>query len=121
VPSSKKARQRAEGVRKQSTVKGEKHEGLEFWILSESGASHYRGTVVLRPSEMVLEINDERGGTYLLPGRLTGGTYNAIETNPPPGARPVRARWTRLGPYYVGTWLEEGADNLFKFRLGLEP
>jgi hypothetical protein len=80
-----------------------------------------RGTVVVRPSEMVLEIEDDRGGTYLLRGRLTGGTYNAIESNAPTGARPVRARWTRLGPYYVGIWLEQDADNLFRFRLSPNP
>jgi hypothetical protein len=120
MPSPKKGLKRAKGVAKQSTAKGEKHERVEFWVVAEGGASHYSGTVVVRPTEMVLEIDDQRGGTYLLSGRLTGGTYNAIESNPPIGARPVRARWTRLGPYYVGTWLEEDADNLFRFRLAPE-
>jgi hypothetical protein len=98
----------------------EKYDHVDFLVVSETRVDHYPGTVIIRSKgeEMVLEIR--AGPPYLLPGRITSGIYNAIESHAPTGSDPVRARWTRLGPYYVGTWIERGMDNLFRFRLPAE-
>lgn len=92
-----------------------RYSGVEFWIVGDDSVTTERGTVLIREREMVLEVSDGEGGIYLLPGRLNGHYYSAIEQRPQ-GGEPVRAKWSRLGAHYVGIWREKNFEYLFRFR-----
>lgn len=97
----------------------ERFDGVGFEFVHTANGFDAGGTVILREGEMVLEIPGERAGNdlYLIQGQLRGHVYFGKESNPPIGHPPVQARWTDLGDFFVGLWVEDGYDFLFSFRL----
>jgi hypothetical protein len=116
MPRAKPSRKISTNTRSKNSDTA-RFEGVEFWIISDTSADHLTGVVLVRPGEMVLEIHQGRDGLYHLPGTLAGQVYNAREKGAPDRSDPVRARWTRLGAYYIGIWVESGYEALFRFKL----
>jgi hypothetical protein len=95
-----------------------KVERVHFDFVHKGNAFDSRGSAVQRESVMVLDIIAEDNGLpYVLEGKLRDHVYDAVESKPPGGVEPVRARWAQLGDVFVGLWIEEGEEWLFSFRL----
>jgi hypothetical protein len=75
-----------------------------------------RGMVIIRESEMVLEIECPGDRPYLIKGKQKQDYYSGEHEGSPDDVS-VEAKWTRLDDIFIGTWIEEGIDYLFKFRL----
>ena len=98
----------------------QRYTDVQFEVVSLGGVPwSYRGTVIVRDGEMLLEVEvpDER--PYVIRGKASGdffqGRHEGLPDDPP-----VQAKWIRLDDIYIGTWLEEGIDYLFKFSLPTE-
>ena len=98
----------------------QRYTDVQFEIVSLAGDSYaYRGTVIVRDGEMLLEVEcpDER--PYVIRGKAScdffQGRHEGLLGDPS-----VQAKWIRLDDIYIGTWLEEGIDYLFKFCLSIE-
>ncbi len=77
-----------------------------------------RVEVAFREGGMTLDVVDEEGNAYVVPGNLVPGQafLAGEEMSPPVGKQPVVARWALLGDRFVGYWLEPGAGEwLFWF------
>jgi hypothetical protein len=88
-----------------------------FRLLGDAMTDNAPVEVVVRNGEMVLEVVRGDDDHYLLVGRLAGGYYTAVESTPPEGVEPVRAKWAVLGESCVGIWVEDGEELLFSFTL----
>jgi hypothetical protein len=90
---------------------------VEFLVIShEPKVYRYSGEVISRPNEMVLDIANPPHSNYLIKGILNSGFFNGnriVRQN----ENPVAAKWILLGDIYIGTWIEEGIDYIFRFKL----
>jgi hypothetical protein len=75
------------------------------------------GTVIIRDDEMVLEVPLPGDLPYVIVGKLRNGYYEGVHVGQP-GDVPVAAKWVRLAHVWIGTWLEQDIEYLFKFELG---
>lgn len=95
-----------------------RYENIQFQFLSAAERPSFpRGTVVIRGAEMVLEVecpDEER--PYTIHGKPQRDFFCGQHTGLP-GDVPVFAKWTRLDDTFIGTWVEEGIDYLFTFRI----
>lgn len=93
-------------------------DGIEFQFLSLDAAVTEAGSVAIRDDIMVIDIPQQRGGeACLVEGRLSGHVYvgeNILRHEVP---LRIEARWIDVGGIYAGTWLEEGTELFFSFRL----
>jgi|AGTN01.1.fsa_nt_gi hypothetical protein len=92
-----------------------RHDNVSFWFLGAGEDEDLRGSVVVRDEEMVLDIPDG-DGPYLIAGKKSGHVFagsNSIRSV----SNNVAARWADIGGRFVGTWVEEGSEYLFAFRL----
>jgi len=93
---------------------------VDFYFLSaadaETAEHNYRGTVIIRENEMVLEVELPGDEPYLIKGKTRDGFYEGDHEGMS-GDIPVHAKWTRLDRIWIGTWLEDGYESLFTFRL----
>lgn len=77
----------------------------------------YRGTVIVRALETVLELEvPDCSRPYLIKGKPREGFWAGRHEGLPDDVR-VEAKWTRLDDVFIGTWVEEGIDYVFTFRL----
>jgi hypothetical protein len=75
------------------------------------------GTVLLRKDEMVLEINYPDEDPYSIVGKRSDQHYVGRHVGSPMDIE-VDARWAEIGNNeWVGLWVSEGVDWLFRFRL----
>jgi hypothetical protein len=88
---------------------------FEF-VSADDASSIQRGVVIVRDMEMVLEIECPGDRPYLIRGKACEGFYEGVHEGLA-GDIPVHAKWTRLDDLWIGTWLEDGFDYLFTFRL----
>jgi hypothetical protein len=88
---------------------------FEFFHAAYQPEVHY-GTVLLRDREMVLEVELPGSTPYHIQGALKGSYFQGREAARP-GVSPVFAKWILLDDTYVGLWVEEGQDFMFKFEL----
>lgn len=87
---------------------------MEFYNADD--AFFLDGEVAERPDGMTLEIQgDGPVPEYIVVGQLQGHLYQGTNVSRVPHAREVRARWTKIGTRFVGTWTEEGEDYVFWF------
>lgn len=91
---------------------------VEFLLLSEESAMRVSGHLIVRNGEMVLDLTDEDDYQYLFVARQNkDGAYFAEASTPASKPSRARAAWEKLGPSYVGRWLEYGEEYLFTFRV----
>ncbi len=97
-----------------------RHEKVEIRFLSSDDDIVLIGTVLLRDSNMVLDIQDPNGaGPYLIVGKHRNHFFEG--TNSAHGAvQNVKAKWAELDGTYVGLWVENGYEYLFSFHLPRE-
>jgi len=94
-----------------------KFENIDFHFLSSNHESTLKGTVLLRNSNMILDLTDPvEGKTYLIIGESYGHYFKGANSsrNAPMKAE---AKWSDLNGIYVGLWVEDGYDYYFSFRL----
>jgi len=90
---------------------------FEFLIAADNcKAYETRGTVIVREGEMVLEVEWPDARPYLIRGKAKLDFFHGRHEGLPDDDR-VEAKWIRLDDIYIGTWVEEGKDYLFRFRL----
>lgn len=108
-----------DAVAPQSTPEICTYRDVQFHWLSSEEEAEVRGTVQVRPGEMVIEITDRTrvDGPYTLVGRRRGGAYVASSNIAQHPASPVAAKWAEVDGDYVGLWVEDGTDYMFRFRL----
>jgi hypothetical protein len=73
------------------------------------------GVVIMRPNEMVLEIELPGDRPYFITGAKRSGFYEGVHKGQPDDI-PVHAKWTKLDNAWIGTWVEGGMDYLFTFE-----
>jgi hypothetical protein len=79
------------------------------------------GRVLVRPGEMVLEVDPTPvSDAYLVRGELSEGHFSGWNEL---GSDPVgvEAAWAGIGQRFVGLWIEEGVEYLFTFTLPEKP
>jgi hypothetical protein len=105
-------------MRGSDTVLLMRHKDVEFEFLSAAEPpSTLRGAVIVRNAEMVLEVEcpgEDR--SYVIRGKAVDGFFKGWHEGLS-GDTPVQAKWGRLDDIFVGTWIEEGREYLFTFRL----
>jgi hypothetical protein len=75
-----------------------------------------RGSVLVDGERMVLEVECEGDDPYLIQGRSRGGFYSGHHVGQLDDV-PVEARWASIGDTFVGQWVEDGDEYLFRFAL----
>lgn len=75
------------------------------------------GTVIVRENTMTVEVELAGDRPYLIEGRSTEHGFHGRHEGMP-GDVPVTATWADIGGEYVGLWIEDGKDYLFRFTLG---
>jgi hypothetical protein len=90
---------------------------VPFRFYSTAYVEPLNGSVLVRPAEMVLEINGTPlSEPYLVQGGLIDGYYTG-ENRLGHGCTPVEAAWALTGGRFVGFWVEDGEEYLFTFQL----
>ena len=95
---------------------GPRYDDVEFEFFSPDVTLTNYGTVVVRDAEMVLEVTDDDDNLITVVGRLNEHLYRGMELDGPPRGA-VRARWTSMGDLFVGVWIQDGEEYVFRFRL----
>ena len=96
--------------------------GVEFhfhMIAKRLKEAHYSETGSVRRDEhvMVLEVACPGDRPYVIVGKQQPwGGYEGVHEGLP-GDVEVSAQWARLKDEWVGTWLEEGYDYVFRFSV----
>jgi hypothetical protein len=93
-----------------------RYANVDFHFLGPEEDSNLPGTVVVRASEMVLNIPGGYG-PYLLIGKAHRHWFEA-ENTAHDRQYDVTAKWAEIDGTYVGTWIEDGWEYLFSFELG---
>jgi len=95
-----------------------KNISIQFLSVND-GPYEVRAEVRREEEKMVIDIpRGEPGGQYLIKGELRERYFFAgVDTLKIGIPVNVKARWALLGDTYVGIWIENGKDSLFKFRL----
>lgn len=75
------------------------------------------GTVLVRPSEMVLEVEYPGELPYIIRGKARSGGFFSGRHEGRPEDVHVEAKWILLDSIYIGTWVEDGSDFVFTLRL----
>jgi hypothetical protein len=100
-----------------SSTRQEIYEQVEFQFLSLTEADTLLGTVLLRESEMVIDIQEDDGTTvYLIRGKSFKHFFEGANSAGSSMPR-ARARWVGFGREYVGKWIEGGQEYLFSLEL----
>jgi hypothetical protein len=94
-----------------------KYANVEFEFLSPvEKAEVLHGDVIVRDGEMLLDIPCPDDTPYDIHGKATGSFFRG-QHHGQPDDLPVRAKWILLDDTYVGIWIEDGYEFLFKFKL----
>ena len=94
-----------------------KYDDVQFHFLSsEDHPWVCSGTVIVRDREMALEIPWDNDAPYTVVGKESRGFFLGKHEGQP-GDVPVSAKWIRLDDSYIGTWLEQRVEYLFRFHL----
>ena len=89
---------------------------FEFFSHAE-GNNTFIGTVLLRNDEFVIDIQDKNAFCpYLINGKSNNNYFEGINSFVKP-SNDVEAKWATVGKCYVGTWLEDGCDYIFTFKI----
>lgn len=102
---------------KGSKARPPRGEHVEFCLVNEEATTPVEADVIVRDSEMVVDATDENDERYVLIGKLRDGVYFAEASTGPPYQSRAQVAWAKIGPCYVGRWLEAGEEYLFTFRL----
>ncbi len=94
-----------------------RHDNVLFEFLSAGQVPEdSRGSVVVDGDRMVLEVECEGDRPYLIEATRRDGFHSGRHVGPP-GDSSVEARWASVGDLFVGQWIEDGDEWLFKFTL----
>src|SRR5262249_33462889 len=88
---------------------------FEFFHATEQPEVLY-GEVLIRNGEMILEVELPEEGPYHIRGERLDTFFQGRHEGQP-GDVPVRAKWILLDDMYVGIWVEDGKEYMFKFCL----
>lgn len=95
----------------------QRYDNVLFDFLSAGDEpSALRGTVIVREQEMFLEVEYPDDRPYSIRGKAQQGFWAGVHEGLSDDAS-VQAKWTRLDDIFIGTWLEDGIDYVFTFRL----
>jgi hypothetical protein len=75
-----------------------------------------QGFVLFREGEMILDIPVPDDTPYDIRGKAKGEYFEGRHKERP-GDYPAQAKWILLDDTYVGIWIEDRNEYLFKFRL----
>lgn len=90
---------------------------FDFISHAEECSGVLLGSVLFRENEMVLDIQDEKAlAPYLIIGKYENNYYQGRNSDQKMG-RSVEAAWAKIDKTYVGTWVEDGIDYLFSFKI----
>jgi hypothetical protein len=98
----------------------QRYSDVQFEFFGADGLESQRGVVIIRDGEMALEIECPDDRPYSIVGAVRNGFFVGQHRDLPDDV-PVEAKWIRLDDIYIGTWVEDGQDYLFKFRLPADP
>ena len=93
------------------------HKTIEFYFQPTASEDPYKGTVLLREKEMVIDIpiqDDE--GPYLIVGKFNGRFYEG-KNSAHDAHSDVYAKWGDFGDIYIGQWIEDSDEYLFSFKI----
>jgi len=93
-----------------------RYEHIQFEFLCAGDADEANGTVLSRSQEMILEVDYPGELPYSIRGKMRGDFFSGRHEGEPTALR-VTAKWIKLDDIFVGTWVEDGVDWLFTFRL----
>ena len=96
-----------------------RYENVSFEFVSageKPSLSH--GTVLVRDDAMVLEVELDGDRPYVIEGRPERHYFRGRHVGLTDDT-PTEAKWTEVGGEYLGLWVEDGNDYLFRFRLPL--
>jgi hypothetical protein len=94
------------------------YEGVSFDFVSASGETESSsGKVLVRDDGMVLEVNYQPEDPYNIVGSRRNHYFRGPHVGSPSDDE-VNARWAEIGDgEYVGVWVEDGIDWLFRFQI----
>ncbi len=92
------------------------YQGVHFDFVNIDEAQEATGSVAVSADGMVLDIPIPGKSPYVVVGKAQDAVFRGIHLGPP-GDVSVQAVWTRLGGIWVGRWIEEGTEYLFRFSL----
>ena len=97
---------------------GQRYPDVSIQFLTpDEDAVDLKAMVLLRQSEMVIDIPDQpSSGPYLVCGKKVDHFFAGVDSLTHEEKVHVVARWALLGDVYVGIWIEEGTEYLFSFR-----
>lgn len=91
---------------------------IEFYG-SDIETTTFEADIVERTDGMTIEIQPQDGSAhYLVVGSKREFWWEGTNNTRTKDRRNVLARWVKLGPRYVGTWVEDGDEFVFAFSLG---
>jgi hypothetical protein len=111
-------------VRKEALMpppkRARKFENVQIEFVNEEYFDTQAATVILRDDGMVIEIeaDDDDYSDYTIVGHPVKHYFQGV--NSARDMNKVLARWVKLGPLYVGTWLESGQQFFFSFEIRQE-
>jgi hypothetical protein len=82
-----------------------------FRFVSTEDDEEYSGSIIERESEMVLEIPWTGDEPYTVVGHRSGNWFLA--------AGSIVARWVSVDDAWIGTWVEDGTEYLFRCTVEL--
>lgn len=97
-----------------------RYSDVQFEFFTVDGLESERGAVIIRDGEMMLEVECPGDRPYSIRGTVTRNFFVGQHQDRPDDVR-VEAKWIRFDDIYIGTWIQEGTDYLFKFRLPSDP
>jgi hypothetical protein len=80
------------------------------------GLNVLQGFVLCREDEMILDIEEPNNGRWNIRGKAKNGFFEGRHEGPSDDVQ-ARAKWILLDDMYVGIWIEQGQEYLFKIRL----
>lgn len=91
---------------------------VQIDLYADEYDSHVTPTVIRRGNEMVIDVNEyQQSGPYLIIGRQQGHFWAGTDAAEAFSEDEVIARWSLLGDVYVGIWIGDGEEYIFRFRL----
>jgi len=75
-----------------------------------------QGFVLFRGDQMLLEIEEPEDTPWDIRGKSKGAFFEGHHKQRP-GDASAYAKWILLEDVYIGLWIEDGQEYLFKFQL----
>lgn len=94
-----------------------RNQPAEFeFVHATDGLTVRQGFVLCREDEMILDIEEPDNGRWNIRGTARNGFFQGRHEGPADDVQ-ARAKWILLDDLYIGIWIEQGQEYLFRIRL----